>query len=274
MKTSFLSWAIAAFTVLAIISCKKEDNTEPETKKPQIEEPPYQSAIGSMKIMVEFMAGDKMLNYNEDIVTENSDTIQVTDLRFFLSNVVLTGEDGDYAIPESYLLVKKTSGEAMYSFTMDSIPAGMYTGISFGLGVDSIANHTNNHSGDLSPTASEGMLWTWDTGYKFLKFEGSYRTDTTEAGAFAYHVGKDANYKTLSFTNPIMINKDAVTMTHFMANILEIFKNPETIDLDVLNAAHGAGGGTLADNYENGFLMLHHVENMESNMDMDMKHEE
>ncbi len=266
MKTQFLFIAAIAFALLSIMSCKKEETTEPK-----IEEPGYQSAKGSVKFMVEFMAGDKMLNYNEDVVTENNDTIQVTDLRFFVSNITLTGENEDYAIPESYLLVKKTSGEAMYSFTLDSIPSGMYTGITFGIGVDSIANHTNNHSGDLSPTASEGMLWIWDTGYKFLKFEGNYRTDTTESGAFAYHVGKDENYKTLSFTNPILVNKDAVTMTHFMANILEIFKNPTTIDLDLLNIAHGSGGGVLAKNYENGFLMLHHVENMEPAMTM--KHE-
>lgn len=84
---------------------------------------------------------------------------------------------------------------AKASFTFKDIPKGIYEGIRFTIGVDSIANHSdpaiwpNDHA--LSIMVGGSMHWTWNSGYIFIKVEGQYDIPGSSPGGFAYHLGRD-----------------------------------------------------------------------------------
>jgi hypothetical protein len=49
-----------------------------------------------------------------------------------------------------------------------------------------------NGGGDLDP--SDGMVWTWNTGYIFLKHEGQFLDSAGILQPFVYHLGTNSGY--------------------------------------------------------------------------------
>ena len=56
-----------------------------------------------------------------------------------------------------------------------------------------------------------------------------------------------------------VVSESKTTEIHLRTNIAEVFKTPNTIDLDVDRQAHGLSS-KIADNYTENFFELHHVE--------------
>jgi hypothetical protein len=59
--------------------------------------------------------------------------------------------------------------------------------ISFEIGLDSTLQVAGVKGQDLDPT--NGMYWTWNTGYIILKIDGTSPTCQTRKHLFTYHVG-------------------------------------------------------------------------------------
>jgi uncharacterized repeat protein (TIGR04052 family) len=116
-------------------------------------------------------------------------TVEVRDLRLYVSNVVLTAADGSQVplelVPDG---LWQTSEVALLDFEDGSgacneagtaelrdrivgrAPAGDYTGIAFDLGVPFEANHLDATLAD-SPLNVSAMYWAWQSGYKFLRLD-------------------------------------------------------------------------------------------------------
>jgi uncharacterized repeat protein (TIGR04052 family) len=99
------------------------------------------------------------------------------DGRFQLENIALLdfegGEPGcDTGTPEHNAVVQ------------GSVPAGAYHGLRFKLGVPFARNHGDQALAP-SPLNLTSLFWTWQDGYKFLRFEG----DSPESGGFIFHLG-------------------------------------------------------------------------------------
>ncbi len=262
-KISYLLLALS----LGMFSCDNDDDmgTGGSTDN---------KGYGDVTLHIQNFIDDEAFALGTDYIVASGDTINVTTLKYFVSNVELISEDTTYMVPESYYLVD--GAEKMV--TIEDVPAGTYTGIKFALGVDSTANHNSDHDkADLDPVISDGMIWNWATGYKFIKFEGAFKGDTT--GNFVFHVGKDENYREFHFSNDgssmehmnhkvssmelptsIMVMDGGSKKVHIKANWLEFFENPTTIDLDDFNTSHGAKATTLVENYESSLFSIHHVE--------------
>lgn len=72
--------------------------------------------------------------------------------------------------------------EATNTTVRGTVPAGVYTGIKFTLGVPFALNH-GNASTAPSPLNFTAMFWSWQAGYKFLRMDNG-------AGAFQFlHLG-------------------------------------------------------------------------------------
>ena len=69
-------------------------------------------------------------------------SFEVRDFQFFLSNIRLTGNSGEYAEPDSYHLVRFDGAQATYVITLRDMPRGDYNRIEFGIGVDPPANRS------------------------------------------------------------------------------------------------------------------------------------
>lgn len=267
-------------SILFFTSCNKDDEDDKNDDDNKQEST-------SLKVMFEpvFDGMDNSFELNKDYLTEMNDTVNFSKLAFFISNVKITKSDGTILEEEdSYHLVEKVKDVKMSSFTISDLPKGIYTKVEFSIGVDPVANSSIDQVvGDLEPTKNPSMLWSWDTGYKFLTIEGTYRsrnhnikhlqeksgedhghgsvTEKSTSGSLVYHIGSDVNYKTLSFNLPdVNLSTDSENEVHFMVDASQVFKNPTMIDIEDYAVVMGGDKATvIANNYEKSFIMLHHA---------------
>ncbi|AKD56758.1 MbnP family protein [Spirosoma radiotolerans] len=122
------------------------------------------------------------------------ESFAVTKFNYFVSNIRLRKEDGnDYVVPQdsSYFLIQEEK-PASQTITLANIPTGNYTGITFTVGVDSLRSlaDISKRTGVLDPGLNDGMYWEWNSGYIFLKLEGtSAVAPAAQNNAFYYHIG-------------------------------------------------------------------------------------
>jgi hypothetical protein len=123
---------------------------------------------------------------NAQYVTDIGDTIKITRVRLYLSNIELTGENGDkYIGPDSYHLVDLAKDGSL-SIKLNS-PIKNISQINFSIGVDSAASVSGAMNGDLDPIF--GMYWAWNSGYINAKIEGVSNSCNTHKNKFEFHVG-------------------------------------------------------------------------------------
>lgn len=116
--------------------------------------------------------------------------------RYYLSNIKVRNTDTGEFIEEaeSYHLVSVTDESVTFEIKLEGVESNAYNAIEFGLGVDSLRNHSTVQVGDLDPTNE--MVWNWNTGYKFLLIEGEIYSGSDDK-PLVYHIGTDANYKAI-----------------------------------------------------------------------------
>jgi hypothetical protein len=170
--------------------------------------------VATLRIVNQF--GGKPLQLNQAFLTLNGDTVVFSRFSYYLSNIRLKEKDGkEWRQPESYHYVDLSEeGVAEVVISLQGIPKGEYTEISFGVGIDSLRNHSGAQVDALDP--DNGMFWMWETGYVFLKAEGFYHRAVGGRKAFVYHIGRDDCYQTvqLKLPNPLI--------TYTKAPVLEI----------------------------------------------------
>ncbi len=147
-------------------------------------------------------------------------TITPSDFRFYVSEVhlidaagravpVALAQDGAWQLDNIALLdFEDGSGPcrngtaATHTAVQGSVPAGAYTGLRFTLGVPFARNHGDPTIAP-SPLNLTAMFWTWQGGYKFVKFDTatSGQPVTTaspdpqgggNASGFSVHLGSTA----------------------------------------------------------------------------------
>jgi uncharacterized repeat protein (TIGR04052 family) len=141
-------------------------------------------------------------------------TAQLTDLRFFVSNVRLLRRDGKAVAVRlaadspfrvtrgkaAVTLIDLENGRggcaggtaATNAFVRGSVPQGRYVGVRWTVGVPFALNHTDATTAP-APLNSAAMAWSWQVGRKFTKIEVSDPgTDPAAAWAartFFVHLG-------------------------------------------------------------------------------------
>jgi hypothetical protein len=150
----------------------------------------------------------------------------VSTFRYYISNVELTKLDGSKVLYPVYKLIDAFD-ESTQTISLLEVPNGDYKAISYFIGIDSARNHSGPQEGDLSATT--GMLWTWASGYLFLKLEGFYKNGTSQT-SFRYHIGTDELLNKV--TSPINYSIQGNQKNAFLVcNLAEFFKNPTTFDI-------------------------------------------
>jgi uncharacterized repeat protein (TIGR04052 family) len=118
------------------------------------------------------------------------DTLTPTDLRFFLSEVVVWGADG-VEVPATFAaeapfqtadvaLVDFEDGtgpcasgtpETWTALALEGAGAGPWEGVGFTVGVPFALNHADAAAA-AAPLNTSAMFWSWASGYKFVKIDG------------------------------------------------------------------------------------------------------
>lgn len=114
-------------------------------------------------------------------------SIRMNTLRFYISNVrlqqkkVTVWQEGN-----SHHLIDFNNTKS-FNVLLNDVPDVLYDEIVFDLGIDSITNVSGAMGGDLDPT--NGMYWTWQSGYVNMKIMGAYSDDVLQNKDFQFHIG-------------------------------------------------------------------------------------
>jgi len=231
MKNTLLkSIALLAIT-FAFTSCSDDDNA-------------VNNVSGTGTIGIEFdnsFAGNDLILNTQPNTTSNGEVLKISTIKYIVSNIVLTKADGSvftYPKGESYFIVDEANANT-HVLNLSNVPAGDYTKIKFGIGVDQEQfNLGASGQGDfLALAQAADMLWSWSAGYKFLAFEGTFTSPTvTNATPFMVHTGQtgtDYNYTeiTLDMPSKALVRNTITPVVHIVADLSKIIDGTNKIKL-------------------------------------------
>lgn len=240
---SIVKKALFACAIIGTLSaCSKDD----ETQAPALQ------GNGEVEIYFDNTMNGNDLVLGQTYTNSNGEGISVSRLNYIVSNVVLFKADGTkfvYPKEESYFLISEENG--MYTIHLKEVPAGEYTKIKFGIGVDQqryVQGETAQQSfWDLA--TKYHMTWTWNTGYKFLNYQGTFTSQQNSDTPldFKVHLGSSSqtdNYSevTLDIPTVIKVTEGEVPNVHIMADANVILDGQNKISLQ--QNMNDAGTGT------------------------------
>ncbi|SHK85220.1 MbnP family protein [Hymenobacter psychrotolerans] len=245
----YAAFLLALLASVSLSSCEKDEDSEQ----------------GNVTMEFENVVGTAPLQLGSTRYKNAAgDTFTVSTLRYYISNITFKKADGtSYAQPESYYLLDEAL-PVTKTFTISSVPAGDYTGLTFTIGVDSVRNVSGVQTGALAPS---DMFWTWNTGYIFTKLEGRYNPDRSTSPPLVFHIGgfKSPNNTIRTVTLPIankaiQVREGRTPQVHLKADILKMFTGKSTIRFSELNNVMGGPNAVrIADNQAAGMFTIDHI---------------
>ena len=255
MKTRFFSRFFLPLLAAAsfLSSCDKDDSN---SSAPE---------AGTLDIEIDHLVGNTPLALNTGNYTNGlGQQFTVSTFNYYLTNIKLKKADGtEYAEPESYRLVKESDSKTK-AFTLENVPAGDYTSLTFTIGVDSARNVAGAQTGALDP--ANAMFWTWNSGYIYTKLEGSSPAASGNK-QLLFHIGgfKSPN-NTIRTVSPslngavIQVRQDRTPAVHLAADVQKMFTGPNPIDFSKLSNTMGGSNSVLvANNQAAGMFRVDHV---------------
>ncbi len=238
MKQTITSFCLVILTIsLAVFSC---DTIDTDTSFDPI-------LTGRMRIVFDNVADAADLKlYADPYQNAIGESFVVTKFNYFVSNIRLRRDDGsEYVVPQdsSYFLIQEDK-PASQTITLANVPTGNYTALTFLIGVDSLRSMADitKWTGVLDPAQNDGMYWEWNSGYIFLKLEGtSAVAPAAQNNAFFYHVGgfgrgnvKINNLRTITLpfkTDVATVQAGSLPTVRLNANMLSLFNGPTKVSI-------------------------------------------
>ncbi|KQR67408.1 MbnP family protein [Pedobacter sp. Leaf176] len=256
MKTSQYLLALLC-PIILLSSCKKSDDEITANPK------------SSFTIEFEHQVNGAVLALNTTTYKNaKGEDFKINVFKYYVSNIRLSKADGTaYLVPESYYLIDESKSESKF-ITINKVPTGDYTKIEYTIGVDYALNFAGAQTGALDPI--NGMFWTWNSGYIFVKLEGTSPQSTAANNALTFHIGGviDPNNTIRTFSteinaaNPLRVRTDAKPDVHFIVNAASLFTGKTDISFSALNFTMGGANSVIvADNYTKGLFRLDHIHN-------------
>jgi hypothetical protein len=116
-----------------------------------------------------------------------SDSISFDVIRFYISNVQFFYEEEFISsLEKEHHLVDLENPESL-KINLGKNAQLDFNKIKFDLGIDSLTNVSGAFGGDLDPT--NGMYWTWQSGYINFKLEGVTPSCPARKNFFKFHLG-------------------------------------------------------------------------------------
>jgi len=145
----------------------------------------YTTPIVKLKITPLF--NNQSITKNTWYVSSQKDSIQFTKLKFYLTDFQVKSIKGEInTIEHSNYLIDIFKPETL-EILLNTVSFNNGDKLSFNLGVSSVINTTGAHSGALDP--SNGMFWSWQSGYINFKIEGVSPSSKTRQNKFQFHIG-------------------------------------------------------------------------------------
>ena len=153
------------------------------------------------------------------------------------------GESFSFALLKYYLskaALVNDAGDTLY-FTgpnlMDALTS--FNQLIFGIGVSPEFNTSGDQAGDLDP--GFGMIWTWSTGYIFMKHEGQFVDSTGAIQPPLYHLGTTRAYQRFSVPINIQLKKDKTYNINIDFDFAQVYNNPNLVTFTDNNIIQSSG---------------------------------
>lgn len=265
MKLLRYTFALLACTILINCSSDDDDNNEDLTGQK-----------GDLVLKFDNAIGDQDFIFGTTYSKSNNESFQLSNLKYIISNVRVTDNEGNtftYPIEDNVFIVDEEDGNNAGEIwvVLNDVDAANYTEISFGIGIDQDRFSLGAEGqGDFLDLASEeGMMWSWASGYKFVRFDGTFSTSTVTDEPLNIHMGSVGtsldNYRevTLSFANTVLVRDDKTPEVHIKADISKVFDGTTSVNFaDGYDQVHTDATETpvIAGNMQTVFE-VHHVHN-------------
>ncbi|MDO6598163.1 hypothetical protein Q4512_14665 [Oceanihabitans sp. 2_MG-2023] len=264
----FLKYTFALLACAAITSCSSDDdNNNSEDLTGQ---------TGELILKFDNGVGDQDFIFGTTYSKSNDESFQLDNLKYIISNVQFTDSDGNifmYPVEDNVFIVDETDGNnaGEIYITLNDIDAANYVSVSFGVGIDQdrFALGADGQGDFLDEASEEGMMWSWASGYKFIRLDGTFSTTTLTNEPLNVHMGSVGtaldNYRevTLSFPNTVLVRETTSPEVHIKADIAKVFDGTTTANFaDGYDQVHTDVNETpiIADNI-NAMFTVHHVHN-------------
>ncbi|MDC6364433.1 MULTISPECIES: MbnP family protein [Flavobacteriaceae] len=222
-----------------ILSCTNDDNSPEEL-----------TGVGSINIEFDNAYGDSdLLLETTSYVASGTENLKIATLKYIVSNIQLEDEKGNtftYPKDDSMFIVDESEKTSQF-INLKNVPAANYTKITFGLGVDQekYLQGADGQGDFLTLATDAGMMWSWQAGYKFIRYEGTFTSENiTDETAFAIHMGSHGsvldNYKEISLDLPVSakVRTDMEPEIHVVADVSDILVATNTLSLEEKSQIH------------------------------------
>ncbi len=212
--------ALLCFVLLSLSGCKKtsKDNEASVTFK-------FEHFVDEKEI-----EANSPLNY----INEAGNNYSVSLLKYYISNVILEDAAGNTVEVKNHDLIDAFGNKQMDPVTL---PNGDYVKMKFVFGVDLANNTSGTQSGDLDP--SNGMFWSWATGYIFHKHEGKFINSSNVEQNLELHFGGQGNQVVVEVNN-MGLKVDGTAKEAFINFNLNNMYNDPVIDFNTDNNRHNS----------------------------------
>lgn len=214
------------------ISCKKDD---PDQKSREA------------RVTIEFVMhnGTSEVTTGQDFKLEDQRTINITELKFYLSHPVFQPSEAIPGTDTSFLALIQIHQPEANKINLHVKP-GTYSSLRFYPGLDSATN-------DLNPvdfprghplSAFYNMHWNWNLKYRFVLMELRAK-DFTPPIPCSYHPGTNQllRQSTVSFDKPYLFEAGKTYKVKIFLNVNTIFDGPSGyIDFETESQAHAEPG--------------------------------
>ncbi|NND04743.1 MAG: hypothetical protein HKN87_00060 [Saprospiraceae bacterium] len=203
MKTNnFKYFVILIFSmVLLFASCKKDDEIGP----------------AQVTFAFDFTVDGESLVFGETYIINNQ-SVSFKTANYYIGGLRLQHSDGSTIDLSTQYLLAGLGNTATLS---GDVPIGDITKAEFFVGVDPVNNTQSEDSFVSRPTndplgiKDPSMHWNWNTGYKFVRFDGE--VDTDDDGVvdtpIAYHLGSDPLLTNMNINKTLNLKSGENTIT-------------------------------------------------------------
>lgn len=217
------------FTAVVAFSCKYKNETDSAA--------PVETNA-TLQIKYSCFWNNQPFQLQQQYTDDFGTIFRIDLLKQYFSFLQLRKDNGAHQLVEDFDLIDYSSSVTR-TYT---IPAGKYTGLDFGLGIPSSYNTGQDpaqypNSSPLSVAGSQGMFWTWNTGYIFSKFEG--KCDTTGTQGFpllipiAIHAGTDDSFRNFNYNSEINLTGGQVKTIEIRFHIDELLRGSQNAPLNL-----------------------------------------
>ena len=185
-------------------------------------------------------AGTQPFQMDQTFADEQGRNMRIETFLFYISNVKLIKSNQEEVALTDVALINFGQGTTEVEVV---VPHGDYSGIRFGLGLDTALNASDpsTFSSTHPLSSSMGTYWSWASMYKFAMLEGRVDTAGTPGNQddllLSYHPGTNPLYRTVALNRNFSVN-DAYTYS-IAINIYELFNGAGgLIDVTTDNQTH------------------------------------